>query len=134
MSGRGKFRHLKNHRDYRPKTVSVRKSSGLRRVKPEPRFRIPPVIDITVRWALVFVLISVLTGSIATNIRAREMSRNISLEESDLRAERDILRGRLEHMSDPEWIEAYWKWRTMRRDPYHKFIDFKESPGHQGGN
>jgi hypothetical protein len=77
---------------------------------------------------MVALILFLLCGSISARRAATVGNDQLAAELSRLQHERDQLRDELDRFSDPDWRAAYWKWRTMRREPGEYYIDFVE-PG-----
>jgi len=77
---------------------------------------------------MVVMILFLLGGSISARHTASIADEQLAAELSQLQHERDQLREELDRFSDPDWRAAWWKWRTMRREPGEYYIDFVE-PG-----
>ena len=90
------------------------------------RLRFPPLLETAIRWGLIMVLASLLMGSASANRQALESSAALASEKAKLDKERNGLSDELRQFSDPEWLEGYWKWKTMRHDPGQEYIYFED--------
>ena len=107
-------------------------TTGRKKNKPKPGppigKKLPGIFDGLIRYGIIIFIAVLLIGNYSTRRASISEADQLAAELSELQREHAGLQKDLERISDPEWRESYWKWRTMRHEPGEYYIDFIE-PG-----